>query len=1109
MRRIEALVLPLLILSMAMLVSPAAAQVTSATLYGSVFNSTGTALPGVTITARNTTTNLSRMVQSGPGGNYRFNALPPGPYTLTLSLTGFTRLVENGVKLTVGQFAALNLRLQPGSAQDTVTVNIGAKLTDTANAELSQVIGEDVIKNLPLNGRDPSSLVYLAAGVTDETISQSTFPQTNQSFSTQTGASAGGGRQGSTWYLLDGVPNMDTTTLLAAPFPNADATEEFRVITANFDARYGFAPDAVVSVATRAGTNRFHGGVFEFLRNYDLDARQYFSGQSDQLRRNQFGAYGGGPILPDKLFFFANYQETRNSSVATQTIAYTPTAAMLQGDFSAVVDSNGNSIALHGPTGQPNPFQTVGGKPNQIDPALFSAGAVALDRLIPTGANPENGQIVFAEPAQQTNYREGTGRIDYIPGPHHRGFARLFIDQLSQPGRTTPGDILSGVAGQHGIDLNLAVNETWNLSTSMLNSLTAAYISYDLSSGTAVLDQNGSPVCLSQFIQVNDPPGLCSINLSVSSGNSLSTAASGFNVFSAPPYQTHRRDWVLSDALSKSAGKHSLAAGLDLMHRHYYEFNGSTVNPALSFNSSYTGFIQSDFLLGYATGVAQGSGETGATSGWLLGLYLQDQYRLLPNVTLSAGLRWDPNLSPSLAGRRGAAFVPGARSTRFPNAPTGLLFAGEQGVPAGLIPTSYGYFQPRIGLAWTPLPHTAVRVGFGLYTTPLEDAFFNHVWDADPFSPSYNVAYSSGTPDPFDDPWSLDAATRGRSPFPPFVTPDSVPASGATFAPPVTLPAVFAPGFKLGITQSWNLSLDQQLSSTLVLHAAYVGSESYHQSVPVELNPGHFFGVGNPNNGNRTTYTSFGSILQVQDGATGNYHGLRAGIEQSFFHGLQAYSNFTWSKTSDVIGSGDPTFEPSVSDPNHLRHDHGPSSFNYPFVWTSDFIYRMPLLNGQRALLREGLGGWAISGLYKALSGPAFTVNGGNGNNNSFLDVGQDRADVVPGIPLNVRKGGRSYWMNHYFNPGAFTMNAPGTPGNIQKYNLQGPPLQDVDLALLKRFMYRERYGLEFRFEAFNALNHPSFCQPDSNVGDSNFGQISGQGAVSPRALQGALKLSF
>jgi hypothetical protein len=184
---------------------------------------------------------------------------------------------------------------------------------------------------------------------------------------------------------------MDTTTLLAAPFPNVDATQEFRVVTGNFDSRYGFAPDAVVSIQTRTGTNQIRGGAFEFIRNYDLDAKQYFSGQSDDLRRNQFGAYAGGPIRKDRLFFFGDYQETRTSSVSTQTTEYTPTAAMLQGDFSAVVDSTGNSIALHGPNGQPNPFQTINGKPNQVNPALFSPGAVSLDKLrstIPAFASP-------------------------------------------------------------------------------------------------------------------------------------------------------------------------------------------------------------------------------------------------------------------------------------------------------------------------------------------------------------------------------------------------------------------------------------------------------------------------------------------------------------------------------------------------------------------------------------------------------------------------------------------------------------------------------------------------------------------------------------------------
>jgi hypothetical protein len=744
-----------------------------------------------------------------------------------------------------------------------------------------------------------------------------------------------------------------------------------------------------------------------------------------------------------------------------------------------------------------------------IDPALFSPGATALDKLIPVGQVPATGQLLFAQPAQQTNYREGTGRLDFDPGNHHRGFVRLFVDELNQPGRNIPGNLLSGVPAQHGIDLNAAVGETWTISPSMLNSITAAYISYDLDSGTSVLNQSGIPVCLSQFIQVNDPPGQCYTNLSVSNGNGLYEGGAGFSVFSAQPYQTSRRDWVFNDLFTKSVGRHSFAAGIDLFHRHYYEFFGGSVNPTLAFNGSYTGFIQSDFLLGYSTGISQGSGEAGATSGWMLGLYVQDQFKLSPTLTVDAGLRWDPNFSPTIAGNRGAAFVPGAQSTRFPNAPTGLIFAGEQGIPSGLIQTSYGYFQSRIGIAWAVTPRMSVRAGFGLFTTPLEDAFYNHVWDADPFSPSYSVPYSSSTPDPFDKPWSFSTATGDRSPFPPFVNPNSAPAANSTFAPPVSLPAVFNPHLKLGITESWNLSIERQFFDTIAVHVAYVGNEAYHQSVPVDLNPGHFFGVGNPNNGDRTTYTNFDSIIQVQDGATADYHGLQAGVEKRFSHGLQAHSSFTWSRAFDVIGSGDPTFEPSVSDPTNIRHDHGLSSFNYPFVWTSDFIYRMPELVGKSTWVRNSLGGWEISGLYRALSGPNFTINGGNGNNNSFFDENQDRADSVPGVPINLRKGGRGHWLNEYINPAAFRTNAPGTPGNVPKFSVTGPPLHGVDLALLKRVTYRERYRLELRLEAFNALNHPSFCQPDANAGDANFGQISGPGPIVPRVLQAAIKITF
>src|SRR5580692_4003739 len=261
-------------------------QSTAARLTGRIIDSAGAVVPHARVAAKDVGTNLSQTVSSDDSGVYSFVALPPGNYTLTAEAPGFSTRVQTGIVLTVAQSATLDLSLQPGATQQTITVNGGAELINTTTAEISQVMGEDSIKDLPLNGRDPSSLVNLSVGVTNELISQaSTLPGSN-SFPTESGASAGGQRQGSTWYLLDGVSNMDTFALLAAPFPNADATQEFRVISNNFDARYGFAPSAVVSIQTKSGTNQFHGGLFEFIRNNDLNASNWFSGQRDSLKRN-------------------------------------------------------------------------------------------------------------------------------------------------------------------------------------------------------------------------------------------------------------------------------------------------------------------------------------------------------------------------------------------------------------------------------------------------------------------------------------------------------------------------------------------------------------------------------------------------------------------------------------------------------------------------------------------------------------------------------------------------------------------------------------------------------------------------------------------------------
>jgi Carboxypeptidase regulatory-like domain len=1077
------------------------AQVTGARLTGVVTDASGAVIPQAQITITNTGTNATTRAVSDQQGEYTVPSLPAGPYKILSTASGFSDTLQTNITLTIGQSATVNVVLKTGGANETITVSSNPTIINNSTAEISAVVNENSIKELPLNGRDPSSLVFLTTGVTNELQSQaSTLPTTN-SFPTQSGGSAGGGRQGSTYYLLDGVTNMDYFTLLAAPFPNADATQEFRVISNNFDARYGFSPGAVVSIQSKVGSNAFHGGAFEFLRNSVLNASNYFSHQVDPLKRNQFGGYLGGPIIKDKLFFFGNYQGTRTSTSATQNTTYTPTQAMLNGDFSAV------AVNLKAP------FATINGKRNQIDPALFSPGALALAASLPLGGDPATGLTNFVGPKARSSYDEGTGRIDYTINDRQRIFVRNFIYNFNQPGVGIPGNLLAGVQGLHGIYINDAINHSWTINQNLLNSITVFYQSFDYGSGTSLFNKSGQQECLSNYAAVSDPVGSCHIgSISAIDGNSLYGGALGFTLFGGSVNDTKRRNWGFSDTVTFTHGKHTMYFGTDILHRYTHESSGYGANPNLSITNSFTGFTLSDFLLGDVQSFSQNAGESGSVRGWMTGFYAQDQYKLRPNLTINAGLRWDPYTPLSIDGGRGAAFVPGQQSTRYPNAPVGVVFPGDTGLNSAIMPTSWLYFEPRIGIAYQPAPKTSVRAGFGMFTTPLEDASYNHVYDTAPFNPSFSL--NAGTsPISFDHPWSGFAATGGTSPFPPFASPGVSPPSNSTFTLPMQLGAVFPKNFRLGVAQSWNLSVEQQFTDTLALHIAYVGSETYHLSTPIELNPGVLSGPVVTNGvttfaNDARSLTNFGSIIQVQVGGTSSYNSLQVGIEKRLSHSIQVQSNFTWSHTFDVGGSGDPSFESSVSDPHNIGHDHGPSSLNYPVVSVTNFTYQAPKFEGQNLIVRNVLGGWSLSGLVTVQSGPPFTINGGNGNNNSGFLVYQDRADLT-GQPLQVRQGGKSNWLNHYFNAAAFKNNAIGTAGNSPKYLMQDPPIYTADLGVQRTVQYHERYALQFRFEAFNALNHPSYGQPDSNPDDSNFGQITSTGAIPARVAQAALKLTF
>jgi hypothetical protein len=1073
------------------------AQTSDATLSGQVTDTGGAAIVGATVTVKNEGTNAVQTVKTDGQGEYKVGQLLPGTYDVTAQKDGFEVKAETGVALTVGQAATLNVPLAVGDVKQTVTVTGNASLINTSNAEISQVVNQKSIEQLPLNGRDPSSLVLLTTGVTNVLNTAVGVLQTETTFPTSTGASAGGGRQGSTYYLLDGAPNMDTYTLLDAPFPNADATQEFRVISNNFDAQYGYSPSAIVTIQTKSGTNEFHGGAFEFLRNGDLNAANYFSRNVDTLKRNQFGGYVGGPVIKDKLFFFVNYQGTRESTAAGTNSAYTPTAAMLNGDFTAVPVTAGCTICG-----------------TKVDPATFNPASVLIAKTaLPLGQDPATGLVNFVGPATQQHFDEGTARLDYTISNNQRIFLRSFTDYFNQIGGSVKGNIVGNaiVTNKPAKYFNNVFGDSWILNQSTVNNFTGFWTEEVVANSGQGLDTSGNAVCLSKYINVTEKPGACYLE-GFQVNNDFST---NYN----EPTGENRVTYGFSDEFSKTFGLHTITAGVNLWHQFAQEGSDYPATPIVDFSNQYTGFGLADFLLGDVNQFTQGAGEIASVKGYQFGLFVQDQYRLRPNVTITAGLRWDPNTPPSSTGGRGSAFRPGQQSAMFPNAPLGLIFPGDHGLNAALLPTTYGYVQPRVGFSWQPtaLPKTVIRGGFGLFASPLPYSAYNHAADIAPFSPTFvlNANAATNSNISFSNPWANTPG--GVSPFPPFASLSFKPPADSTFQTPVNLGATFSPNFKLGTTASWNLSVDQQFSNNLAVHMAYVASESYHLAQILDLNPGIYNpqpylsngAVFFPVSGDRTQYNNFGQILQDGSFGTSPYQSLQVGVEKRLSHGLQFQSNFTWSKVIDLASTGNISFQNGLPDPFDIGHNRGISDLNFPLISVSNFIYTTPALDGKNFIEKNLLGAWEVSGIYTLQSGEPFSIQGGDGNNRSAANQNGDRADIVPNVAPNPHTGGRANWLNHYIAQGSFQANAPGTFGNSGRNIFTAPRINSADLTFAKNWSVRERYGLQFRWEMFNAFNHTSFGEPNTDPTASNFGQITAIGPIAPRVQQGAVKLTF
>jgi Carboxypeptidase regulatory-like domain/TonB dependent receptor-like, beta-barrel len=1065
------------ILAILFAVFPLRAQYNTASLGGTVIDPSGSSIPGAQVTVQNTQTGLSRRTTTATDGNFLIPSLPVGSYRLQVEKAGFTTYVQENIVLAVNQAASQTVQLQLGSATEKVTVSANAELMNTRQAVLSQVVNERQVTDLPLNGRQAQSLVFLAAGTVDATENYCGLACEGGVYPGEQQAAVNGTGPGGINYQLDGAGHNDTYLNANLPFPNPDAVQEFDLQSTNFSAEYGQAVGGVVNIVTKSGTNQIHGSAFEFLRNGALNARNFFAPEQDSLKRNQFGGSIGGPIRKDKLFFFGSYQGTRIRTAPEGQIAFVPNEAERGGDFSALL-SGPNPVQLMDPvTGAPFPN-------NQV-PVSPVAASLLQHIPLPNGANDE---LVYTGPPVDQNDDQMLVRLDYNRGRHQIN-GRYFLTNFLQPAFIAKTNLLQTSTSANHVRINdVGFNDTFTISpTTVLSSWFGWHI------------QHGGSITTAPF-------GFPDVGVKVAAvpnGPVLVVGVSGFfDINSNWNGNFDREGWTVRENLTRIIGNHEILFGGEIDHIGVNIANAYLQSGFFFFQNQLTGSNLADFILGRVSEFDQGGGEYLDLSGTRYGLYLQDNWRVHPRLSLNLGLRWDPYFPYSEGLGRILCFVPGAKSARFPNAPTGLIFGGDKpdpGCPPNGSDSNLLNLAPRVGFAYkvTTDGKTTLRGGAGIYyIAPATDGFSN-VPDNPPFSPQ--VRLNDVT---FDDPYG---SAGMENPFPAQFAPH-VPPADAPFVLPTRIFFTFQRDFHIPRILTWNLTLERQVRQDFLLRVAYTGNRGtwlYGGDFTGydELNPAIYYpGTSTiANTQDRRIYQDFSSIHLFASHNNSRYNSLQLSAEKRMGRGVSFLANYTWAKTLDDFGPSGPT------DPFNRRFDYGRSRDDIGSAFKFSGIWQLP--NMAHGSLSGGvLNGWQLNAIWTWRGGFPYSVV--SGLDNSFSGIGSDRADFVKtGNPQLSSGRNHGQMIAEYFDTSFFTTNTLGTFGNSGKNILRGPKYFNVDMGILKTIPIAERLSMEFRAEFFNTFNNVNFYQPDSTVTDPAFGQILS--ARDPRILQFALKLRF
>lgn len=1088
-RVVSTVVWGMLALMVTFVASAARAQVTTASIVGSVVDQTGAAVSGASVTATQVETQVSQTVSTSKDGLFNIPLLPLGPYSIKVSATGFAVFEQTGIVLTVGQVANIPLTLRPGSVSQTVTVTANATMLNTTGSDTVQLVGQKPVEALPLNGRNPANLLYLIGGVNNATLNQagstsSAVLQGALTYPSETAVAIHGVRSGGVYFSLDGANNVDPYQVTGGPFPNPDMTSEFNVVTGNFGARYVSAPAGAVNIVTKSGTNQIHGNLFEFVRNGDVNAGNFFSYSpthghpiADPLKRNQFGADLGAPILRDRWFIFGGYQGTRISDFGCCITYSVPNAKERTGDLSDV-----KTPIINPATGQPFPNNQVG----PLDPTMQKL----LD-YIPLPPDPTTDLFPFPVPTFNTE-QSYVIKSDFVHGSH-RFFGRYFYDLYSLPPTGIPDkDILASFRGQDHHWHNATGGDTW-VHGNLVNDARFSFVRDE-----SVNNAGEQGVSLPSLGQPNITEGQHPTIQALFVVPYFYIQSGNYNDF-------YRNTFDGSEDITLLHGRHQFSFGVEVQRLESTDISDNLQNAGMIFAPVFTGNGLADFLLGRPIEMIQQDGNFVKAAGWLTGFYGEDKVRVNSRLTVTAGLRWDPYWPFHATDRRMQCYVPGEKSTVYPNAPTGLVFAGDKNCDAsGTNAKNPGNVEPRVGFAWEAdsSGKTVLRGGYGIYTMQYPMASFLGYGSAQPFARRFTLIPSGPVS-------NIYANFPGGNPFGSgFQLGGPLPPPTATFINPQTIYNL-AQNFRLPYLQQFSLILERSLTGNDFVSVGYYGSVGRHLSLLQDDNQAVYI-PGSSTTGNiqaRRPNQNFQQAFTTVPTGMSSYNGLELVYRHRVRGGLTLSGDFDYSKSMDDNSNPANTILTGalLSIPNDPGFRYAPSDFNQTHTLRAMGVWSLPWYSNASGIRKIALGGWQLSGLFTWDSGMPFSVS--DPNSRSLTGNGTELADRVPGVSITLPSNrSEQAKVKEYFNTAAFTDNALGTFGNSGRNILTSPGYVDVDSSMVKDFQMTERWRLNLRVEAFNVFNHTNFAPPLSSLGPT-MGRLSG--ARDPRILQGAVKLYF